>query len=91
MIFRYMLKLLNFLIIQKVWFVLLYELLHSMFTKVKRLNTTNNLIFFVFLVSDPAMHRFILDRTATEYFSNLIWFMRTHILEFDNLIRNNQE
>ena len=43
------------------------------------------------LVSDPAMHRFILDRTATEYFSNLVWFIRHHILEFDKLIRNNRE
>ncbi|CAF5220417.1 unnamed protein product, partial [Rotaria magnacalcarata] len=37
------------------------------------------------------MHRFILDRTATEYFSNLVWFIRTHILDFDSLIRNNQD
>ncbi len=37
------------------------------------------------------MHRFILDRTATEYFSNLVWFIRTHIINFDNLIRNNRE
>ena len=43
------------------------------------------------VVSDPAMHRFILDRTATEYFSNLVWFIRNHILEFDKLIRNNRE
>ncbi|CAF1152381.1 unnamed protein product [Rotaria sp. Silwood1] len=45
----------------------------------------------VYKVPDPAMHRFILNRTATEYFSNLIWFIRSHILDFDNLIRNNQD
>ena len=45
----------------------------------------------LFLVTDPAMHRFILNRTATEYFSNLVWFIRSHILDFDNLIRNNRE
>jgi hypothetical protein len=44
-----------------------------------------------YLVPDPAMHRFILDCTATEYFSNLVWFIRNHILDFDNLIRNNRE
>jgi len=48
-------------------------------------------MFFILIVSDPAMHRFILDRTATEYFSNLVWFIRTHILDFDKLIRNNRE
>ncbi|CAF5044393.1 unnamed protein product, partial [Rotaria magnacalcarata] len=45
----------------------------------------------IYKVPDPAMHRFILDRTATEYFSNLVWFIRTHILDFDSLIRNNQD
>jgi protein CLEC16A len=49
------------------------------------------LIDFLVVVSDSAMHRFILDRTATEYFSNLVWFIRTHIIGFDNLIRNNRE
>jgi len=43
------------------------------------------------LVPDPIMHRFILDCTATEYFSNLVWFIRNHILDFDVLIRNNRE
>ncbi|CAF0966985.1 unnamed protein product [Adineta steineri] len=45
----------------------------------------------VYKVPDPDMHRFILDRTATEYFSNLVWFMRNHILDFDTMIRNNQD
>ncbi|CAF3176464.1 unnamed protein product [Rotaria sp. Silwood2] len=45
----------------------------------------------VYKVPDSAMHRFILDRTATEYFSNLVWFIRSHILDFDSLIRNNQD
>ncbi|CAF1141243.1 unnamed protein product [Didymodactylos carnosus] len=45
----------------------------------------------VYKVSDPAMHRYILDRTATQYFSNFVWFMRNHILDFDNLIRNNRD
>ncbi|CAF1014884.1 unnamed protein product [Adineta ricciae] len=45
----------------------------------------------VYKVSDPAMHRFILDRTATEYFSNLVWFIRNHILDFDKILRNNRD
>ncbi|CAF3926586.1 unnamed protein product, partial [Rotaria sp. Silwood1] len=40
---------------------------------------------------DATMHRFILDCTATEYFSNLVWFIRNHVLDFDNLIRNNRD
>ena len=43
------------------------------------------------LVPDPAMHRFILDCTATEYFSNLVWFIRNHVLDFDSFIRNHRE
>jgi len=43
------------------------------------------------LVTDPGMHRFILDRTATEFFSNLVWFIRSHVLEYDKLIQNNRE
>ncbi|UJR31412.1 hypothetical protein I4U23_018905 [Adineta vaga] len=45
----------------------------------------------VYKVSDPAMHRFILDRTATEYFSNLVWFIRNQILDFDKILRNNRD
>lgn len=43
------------------------------------------------LVTDSAMHRFILDCTANAYFSNLVWFIRNHVLDFDGLIRNNRE
>lgn len=46
---------------------------------------------FVRSVPDPPMHRFILDCTATEYFSNLVWLIRNHIIEFDHSIRNNRE
>ena len=50
-------------------------------------------LFFIFvnLVPDSAMHRFILDRTATQYFSNLVWFIRKHIIDFDAIIRNDRE
>jgi len=94
--FHYMLKQLNFLIIRKQWFVLLYEHWHWIFIKV---NIKFSILYwkeiqervFLCLVSDPAMHRFILDRTATEYFSNLVWCIRNHVLQFDELIRNNRE
>ncbi|CAF2752291.1 unnamed protein product [Rotaria sp. Silwood2] len=45
----------------------------------------------VYKVPDQTMHRFILDCTATEYFSNFVWFIRNHVLDFDNLIRNNRD
>ena len=45
----------------------------------------------IYNVSDSAMHRFILDCTATEYFSNLVWFIRNHVLDFDHMIRSSRE
>jgi protein CLEC16A len=89
--FHFMLKHWSFLIIRKQWFVLLYEHWHLIFIKVNFRCNRKLKLHFCFLVSDLAMHRFILDRTATEYFSNLVWFIRTHIIDFDNLIRNNPE
>ncbi|CAF0905318.1 unnamed protein product [Adineta steineri] len=45
----------------------------------------------IYRVPDPAMHRFIIDCTATEYFSNFVWFIRNQVLDFDNIVRNNRE
>lgn len=61
-----------------------------MFTEVEQISIEFSIRMSV-LVPDPIMHRFILDCTATEYFSNLVWFIRNHILDFDVLIRNNRE
>lgn len=37
----------------------------------------------VFKVDDKAMLKFIRDRTAAPYFSNLVWFIGNHVLELD--------
>lgn len=43
------------------------------------------------IVPDPAVQRFILNRTATQYFSNLVWSIRNLIYDFDLCIRQNQK
>ncbi|KAB7506999.1 Protein CLEC16A, partial [Armadillidium nasatum] len=41
----------------------------------------------VYKVEDESMLRFIRDRTAAPYFSNLVWFIGNHILELDSCVR----
>ncbi|XP_044734671.1 protein CLEC16A homolog isoform X2 [Chrysoperla carnea] len=41
----------------------------------------------VYRVEDTSMLKFIRDRTAAPYFSNLVWFIGKHVLELDNCIR----
>ncbi|XP_041978054.1 protein CLEC16A homolog isoform X3 [Aricia agestis] len=45
----------------------------------------------VYRVQDASMLRFIRDRTAAPYFSNLVWFIGKHILELDACVRNDAE
>ncbi|XP_077490133.1 C-type lectin domain containing ema isoform X4 [Amblyomma americanum] len=40
----------------------------------------------VFKVEDRAMLKFIRDRTAAPYFSNLVYFIGKHVLELDNCV-----
>ena len=42
-------------------------------------------------VQDVAMLRYIRDRTAAPYFSNLVWFIGSHILDLDICVRNDAE
>ncbi|XP_052263692.1 protein CLEC16A-like isoform X3 [Dreissena polymorpha] len=42
----------------------------------------------VYKVQDVAMLRYIRDRTAAPYFSNLVWFVGNHILNLDICVRN---
>lgn len=37
------------------------------------------------------MLRFIRDKTAAPYFSNLVWFIGNHIVELDNCVRADAE
>lgn len=45
----------------------------------------------VYKVQDAAMLRYIRDRTAAPYFSNLVWFVGNHILDLDICVRNDTD
>ena len=45
----------------------------------------------VYKVEDEAMLKFVTDKTAAPYFSNLVWFIGNHILEIDNCVRNDAD
>ncbi|XP_052071619.1 protein CLEC16A-like isoform X3 [Mytilus californianus] len=45
----------------------------------------------VFKVEDKAMLRYIRDRTAAPYFSNLVWFIGNHILNVDLCVRHDAD
>ncbi|CAB3372918.1 Hypothetical predicted protein [Cloeon dipterum] len=45
----------------------------------------------VYKVDDKSMLKFIGDRTAAPYFSNLVWFIGNHVLELDNCVRNDAD
>jgi len=38
-------------------------------------------------VEEPSMLKFVGDRTAVPYFSNLVWFIGNHVLEVDACLR----
>ena len=59
-------------------------------------NTTIALIAYfsmppLYRVEDEAMLKFVTDKTAAPYFSNLVWFIGNHILEIDNCVRNDAD
>ncbi|XP_076337258.1 protein CLEC16A-like isoform X2 [Tachypleus tridentatus] len=45
----------------------------------------------IFKVQDKAMLKFIRDKTAAPYFSNLAWFIGSHVLELDICVRMEPE
>jgi protein CLEC16A len=45
----------------------------------------------VYRVEDNSMLRFIRNKTAVPYFSNLVWFIGNHVLELDTCVRNDAE
>ncbi|KAK7789515.1 hypothetical protein R5R35_002837 [Gryllus longicercus] len=45
----------------------------------------------VYRVEDRSMLKFIRDKTAAPYFSNLVWFIGNHILELDSCVRNDAD
>jgi len=45
----------------------------------------------VYRVDDAAMLKFVTDKTAAPYFSNLVWFIGNHILDVDACVRNDAD
>ena len=45
----------------------------------------------VYKVEDERMLKFVTDKTAAPYFSNLVWFIGNHILEIDDCVRNDAD
>uniref|UniRef100_A0A1B6EUJ7 Uncharacterized protein n=1 Tax=Cuerna arida TaxID=1464854 RepID=A0A1B6EUJ7_9HEMI len=45
----------------------------------------------VYRVEDRSMLKFIRDKTAAPYFSNLVWFIGNHVLELDACVRNDAD
>lgn len=45
----------------------------------------------VYRVPMKTMHRFIKEKTAYYYFSNLVWLMRNHVLDLDICVKNTIE
>lgn len=42
----------------------------------------------VFKVDEKSMLKFVCDRTAVPYFSNLVWFIGNHVLQLDKCLRS---
>ena len=42
---------------------------------------------FVIAVNESTMLEYIRNKTAAPYFSNLVWFIGSHVIELDECIR----
>ncbi|VFV37072.1 Hypothetical predicted protein [Lynx pardinus] len=45
----------------------------------------------VYKVDNQAMLHYIRDKTAVPYFSNLVWFIGSHVIELDNCVQTDEE
>ena len=45
----------------------------------------------VYRIDEESMLKFVIDKTAVPYFSNLVWFIGNHILDMDACVRNDVE
>ncbi|KAM6424362.1 protein CLEC16A isoform 2-T2 [Liasis olivaceus] len=45
----------------------------------------------VYKVDNRAMLHYIRDKTAVPYFSNLVWFIGSHVIELDNCVQTDEE
>ncbi|KAH0632055.1 hypothetical protein JD844_020109 [Phrynosoma platyrhinos] len=47
-------------------------------------------VYKVSLDNQPMLH-YIRDKTAVPYFSNLVWFIGSHVIELDNCVKTDEE
>ncbi|EPY76383.1 protein CLEC16A [Camelus ferus] len=45
----------------------------------------------VYKVDNQAMLHYIRDKTAVPYFSNLVWFIGSHVIELDNCVQTDED
>ena len=45
----------------------------------------------VYRVDEESMLKFVIDKTAVPYFSNLVWFIGNQILDIDACVRSDAE
>jgi len=52
-------------------------------------------LIFLFInpssVDNQPMLHYIRDKTAVPYFSNLVWFIGSHVIELDNCVQTDEE
>lgn len=51
------------------------------------ININYNLLTDYLIVEDEAMRRYILDKTAAPYFSNIVWYIRDQCTTLDSLLK----
>lgn len=60
-----------------------------------KINKTPGNWFFLFnnfsSVDNQPMLHYIRDKTAVPYFSNLVWFIGSHVIELDNCVQTDEE
>ncbi|CAL1291275.1 unnamed protein product [Larinioides sclopetarius] len=55
------------------------------------LNVFKGTFIFYRILDDKAMLKFIRDKTAAPYFSNLVWFIGEHVMELDKCVKSASE
>lgn len=55
-------------------------------------NQTQNLMLTLLsAVDNQHMLHYIRDKTAVPYFSNLVWFIGSHVIELDKCVQTDEE
>lgn len=49
------------------------------------------MLALLFLVDNQHMLHYIRDKTAVPYFSNLVWFIGSHVIELDKCVQTDEE